>query len=98
MVWDRENSRLSPVFQERVKAEQFGDAPCLGDTAARPVRRVPVEDLGDAPDPRLDQVLPQKRPEVLPEVFLFLFRVIGDAEGGFAECAQEPGPYGPPWW
>jgi len=59
------------------------------------VGRVPVEDLRDAPDPRLDQVLPEKRPEVLPEVFLFLLWVIGDAEGGFAECAQEPGPYGP---
>ena len=59
------------------------------------MRRVPVEDLGDAPDPRLDQVLPEKRPEVLPEVFLFPLRVIGDAEGGFAECAQQPGPDGP---
>ena len=58
------------------------------------MRSVPVEDLGDTPDPSLDQVLPEKRPEVLPEVFLFLLRVIGDAEGGFAECAQEPGPYG----
>ena len=86
---------LSPVSQQRVETDQFGDAPCLGDAAARAVRRVPVEDLGDAPDPRLDQVLPQKRPEVLPEVFLFLLWVIGDAEGGFAECAQEPGPYGP---
>jgi hypothetical protein len=43
----------SPFPDHRIKADQFGDAPGLGDTAARAVGCVTIEDLRDAADSRL---------------------------------------------
>src|SRR5437660_519666 len=37
--------------------KNFGDAPRLSDAAARKVRRVPIEDLGDGPEARIAQVV-----------------------------------------
>src|SRR3954470_4955490 len=72
-------------------AEHFGDAPGLGDAAARRERRLGIEDLAD----RADRGLAEMRLEPGQEAARALLVVGMGAQPWVDERADQPGPYRP---
>src|SRR5215208_244597 len=71
-------------------AQHLGDAPGLGDAAARRERRVGVEDFADRTDPGLGKLGLESGKKTARGVEVFRVRL----EPGIDEGADQPGPHG----
>src|SRR5580698_3422466 len=76
------------AFKQDVTAEDFSNAPCLGDAGASRVRFLRVEDLADGADARLAEVRLEGGEETLR-----FFAAIGiHLQPGVYEGSDQPAP------
>ncbi len=84
--------RLSERGDHAVDAEDFGDAPGLGRAAGGTVRRVAVEDLGDAAETGIFDQMTQQRTQKLGYVTLAFRAVAADLHIGFEKGTHQKRP------
>ena len=72
----------SHLFQPAQQTQTFGHAPGLGDAAVGQMRRIAVEDLGDAPDTGAAQMAAEEGRQGVQQVACRAFLIPGRPQQG----------------